>query len=110
MKHEIQASIAAVAGACALSGTGLWYWRSWDDGLQIPPLPRGDMLEFTELYRLTLLAVLFQFGTPALDVVACILGLTARNHWAAKAALAMAAVSIAMYAAYIFLALKAILN
>jgi hypothetical protein len=101
MNREIQAWISAVAGACALSIAGLWYWVSWDDGLSIPPLPDGDMLDFRELFGLALLGVIFQFGTPALNVPAWILGLQARSHWAAKAGMAMAGVSLALYALYI---------
>ncbi len=106
MNREIQAWIAAIAGACALSIVGLWYWLSWDDGLMVPPLPGGDMLDFSELYGLALLGVIFQFGTPALNVPAWVLGVRARSHWAAKAGMAMAAISLAMYTAYMSLVAK----
>jgi len=101
MKREVQAWISALAGACALSIAGLWYWRSWDGGLSVPLLPNGDMLDFSELYGLALFGVIFQFGIPALSLPAWVLGLKARGHWAAKAGIAMAGAALVMYAAYV---------
>ncbi len=106
MKREIEAGISAVAGACALSITGLWYWLSWDEGLTVPPLPGGDMLDFRELFGMALLGIIFQFGTPVLNVPAWVLGLKARSHWAAKVGIAMAGISLAMYASYIYFVVR----
>ncbi len=98
MKREIEAWISAVAGACALSIAGFWYWISWNDGLSLP-LP-ADIGAVSQLYGLALLGLIFQFGTPALNIPAWALGLKARSHWAAKAGMAMAGLSLVMYVAY----------
>ncbi len=50
----------------------------------IPPLPRGEMLDFTELFGLALFGLIFQIGVPALSVPAWLLGLQARSDWAAR--------------------------
>ncbi len=101
MKHEIAAWTSAVAGACALSIAALWYWRSWEGELTIPPLPGGDMLDFSELFGLALFGLLFQFGVPALSVPAWVLGLKARSDWAARAGMAAAGAAMVMYAVYV---------
>ena len=98
MKRELEAGISAVAGACALSIAGLWYWVSWNDGLGLP-LP--DVGEVRQLYGLALLGLIFQFGTPVLNIPAWVLGIKARSHWAAKAGMVMAGISVVMYVAYL---------
>lgn len=101
MKGGLRACLAAVAGACALSTAALWYWRSWDGGLSVPPLPQGDMLDISELMGLAVLGTMFQFATPALSAVAWALGWGTRRHRTAKAGMAMAAAAMALYVLYV---------
>ncbi len=58
------------------------------------------MLDFTELFGLALFGLIFQFGVPALSVLAWVLGLSARSHWAARAGMAAAGAAMVMYVVY----------
>ncbi|GEM_PF-4452827 len=99
--QRLPAFLSAVAGACSLSIALAWYWRSWDGGLSIPPPPPEDLMDFSALFGLTLFALVFQYGTPALSVPAILFGMPARRHWAGKAGLAMAAAALVLYTFYL---------
>jgi hypothetical protein len=91
---------SAAAGGSALWVAVLWYARSWDGGLQIPPPPPEDPMDLDALYGMNLAGILFEYGLPPLCLMAVVFGVPARKHNAAKTGLFLAAAALILYLAY----------
>ncbi len=93
--------ISCAAGSVAFFLASVWFARSWNDGLQIPPPLPEELTDLEALFSLQRAAILFELGVPLLCVPAFLFGLLARQHVAAKIGLPLAAGALVLYLVYL---------
>ena len=90
-----------MTGVVALMLAVVWYWKTWSEGFQFPPVPFGDIADVGRFYAFGLLALTFEFGVPLSCLVSALFGLPARSEVTARIGLTCALVALLMYAFYI---------
>jgi len=100
--HErVYGRISFVTGTVTLVVAGLWFWRSWDEGLALPPAPTGDLTDLGALYTFWLIALAFEFGVPSFCLVSTLFGFPARREMTSRIGLSCALAALLMYAIYV---------
>jgi hypothetical protein len=100
--QRVYAWTSCAAGSLAFLAAILWYAHSWNDGLEIPPVPPDDLTDLDALFGLVRASILFDYGVPLLCGPGLLFGLAAWKHPVSKVGLLLATVALFLYLFYVW--------